>query len=122
MSPSQGTAGPCAVRDPEHAPTHLAREPGGPAVACHTRGRPHREVQGHTPMMDDRRKSDTAVVPEKSRNAVDGPTVDAMEGRAVAKGNPPERNVLRTQSRASTPSALERVRQVAQRDRKQRFT
>ena len=70
-------------------------------------------------MMDDRRKSDTAVVPEKSRNA---PTADAMEGRAVVKGNPPERNVLRTQRQASTPSALERVRQVAQRDRKQRFT
>ena len=70
-------------------------------------------------MMDDRRKSDTAVVPEKLRNAS---TADAMEGRAVAKGNPPERNVLRTQSRAGTPSALERVRQVAQRDRKQRFT
>jgi hypothetical protein len=34
-------------------------------------------------MMDDRRKSDTAVVPEKSRNAS---TADAMEGRAVAKG------------------------------------
>ena len=40
----------------------------------------------------------------------------------MAKGNPPERNVLRTQRRASTPSALERVRQAAQRDRKQRFT
>ena len=73
-------------------------------------------------MMDDRRKSDTAVVPEKSRNAVDASTGDATEGRAVAKGNPPERNVLRTQSRAGTPSALERVRQAAQRDRKQRFT
>ena len=73
-------------------------------------------------MMDDRRKSDTAVVPEKSWNAADASTTDAMEGRAVAKGNSPERNVLRTQSRASTPSALERVRQAAQRDRKQRFT
>jgi hypothetical protein len=36
-------------------------------------------------MMDDRRKSDTAVVPEKSRNAVDASTGDATEGRAVAK-------------------------------------
>ena len=72
-------------------------------------------------MMDDRRKSDTAVVPEKSRNA-DASRADVTEGRAVAKGNPPERNVRRTQSRTSTPSALERVRQAAQRDRKQRFT
>jgi group II intron reverse transcriptase/maturase len=73
-------------------------------------------------MMDDRRKSDTAVVPEKSGNAADVSTADAMEGRAVAKGNPPERNVLRTQGRDGAPSALERVRQAAQRDRKQRFT
>jgi RNA-directed DNA polymerase len=73
-------------------------------------------------MTDDRRKSDTAVVPEKLGNAADGSTADTTEGRVVAKGNPPERNVLRTQSRASTPSALERVRQAAQRDRKQRFT
>ena len=58
-------------------------------------------------MTDDRRKSDIAVVPEKSRNAVDASTGDATEGRAVAKGNSPERNVLRTQGRASTPSALE---------------
>ena len=66
-------------------------------------------------MMDDRRKSDTAVVPEKkSRNIVDASTGDATEGRAVAKGNPPERNVPRTQSRPSTPNALEGVRQVAQ--------
>ena len=72
-------------------------------------------------MMDDLRKSDTAVVPGKSGNA-DASRADATEGRAVAKGNSPERNVLRTQSRAGTPSALERVRQVAQRDRKQRFT
>jgi group II intron reverse transcriptase/maturase len=73
-------------------------------------------------MMDDRRKSDTAVVPEKSGNAADGSAADATEGRAVAKGNSPERSVLRTQSRVGTPSALERVRQAAQRDRKQRFT
>jgi group II intron reverse transcriptase/maturase len=33
-----------------------------------------------------------------------------------------ERNEGRTQSRAASPSALERVRQAAQRDRKQRFT
>ena len=70
-------------------------------------------------MMHDHRKSDTAVVPGKSRNA---PMADAMEERAVAKGNSPERNVPRTQGRAGTPSALERVRQAAQRDRKQRFT
>jgi len=40
----------------------------------------------------------------------------------LAKGNSPECNALRTQGRESTPSALERVRQAARKDRKQRFT
>jgi group II intron reverse transcriptase/maturase len=45
-----------------------------------------------------------------------------MEGRRRAEGNPPERDVLRTQSREGAPSALERIRQAARRDRKQKFT
>lgn len=45
-----------------------------------------------------------------------------MEGRGWTKGNPPERDALRTQSREGAPSALERIRQAARRDRKQRFT
>jgi group II intron reverse transcriptase/maturase len=45
-----------------------------------------------------------------------------MEGRERTKGNTPERNALRTQSRAGAPSALERVRELAKRDRTQRFT
>jgi group II intron reverse transcriptase/maturase len=45
-----------------------------------------------------------------------------VEGRGLAKGNSPERNAPRTQSRAGAPSALERVRQAALKDRRQRFT
>jgi RNA-directed DNA polymerase len=45
-----------------------------------------------------------------------------MEGRERAKGNSPECNALRTQGRESTSGGLERVRQVARKDRKQRFT
>jgi group II intron reverse transcriptase/maturase len=45
-----------------------------------------------------------------------------VEGRGPAKGNPHERNALRTQSRAGAQSALERVRQAAEKDRRQRFT
>ena len=40
----------------------------------------------------------------------------------MAKGNSPERNAFRTQGRENAPSALERVRQAATRDKKQRFT
>lgn len=45
-----------------------------------------------------------------------------MEGRGRAKGNLREQNTPRTQGRAGVPSALERVREAAQKDRQQRFT
>ena len=61
-----------AVRDPEHARTHLAREPGEPVVARRGwRGGPHREVQGRTPMMHGPRAvgqpRSTDEVPEQGR-------------------------------------------------------
>ena len=84
--------------------------------------RPHREVQGRTPVMNGRGKSDGPIVPGKLPNKAGQPAAEAVEGRGPAKGNPPERNALRTQSRAGAPSALERVRQAAGKDRRQRFT
>ena len=45
-----------------------------------------------------------------------------MEGRELAKENTEQTNTHRTQSRGSVPSGLERVRQVARRDRKAKFT
>jgi hypothetical protein len=72
--------------------------------------------------MDDRGKSDRPVVPGKPPNKAEGTAAEAVEGRGLAKGNLPESNALRTQGRASAPSALERVRQAARRDGKQRFT
>src|SRR5438093_4972110 len=119
----RGTDGPRAVRDPGHAPKHREREPGDPALVCGRGGRrPHREVQGHTPMMDERGKSDRPVVPGKPPNKAGEPAAEAGEGRGLAKGNSPERNALRTPRRVGAPSALERVRQAARQDRKQRFT
>jgi group II intron reverse transcriptase/maturase len=67
-------------------------------------------------------KSDRPVVPEKSPNKADGQAAEAMEGRGRTKGNLLEGNTLRTQSRDGVHSVLERVRQVAKEDRKQRFT
>jgi hypothetical protein len=66
-------------------------------------------------MMKGRGKSDRSAVPGKPPNARE-PAAEAVEGRGRAKGNSPERNALRTQSRRGTPSALERVRQGARRD------
>ena len=60
---------------------------------------------------------------EEAPNNVAEPTAEVMEGRGVAKGNSFQHTVSRTQGRTyDTPSALERVRLAAQRDRRQRFT
>jgi hypothetical protein len=73
-------------------------------------------------MTNGRGKSDSSRVLAKSPNKAEGLAAEAMEGRGLAKGNSPERNALRTQGRGSAPSALERVRQAARKDKKQRFT
>ena len=73
---------------------------------------------------DERRgKSDSPVVPAKSPNKA-GATGGGGDGGkgGLAKGNPPQQNAPRTQSRDGAPSALERVRQAATRDKKLRFT
>jgi hypothetical protein len=59
----------CAVEDPEHVRTHLAREPGEPWVARRGgHGGPRREVYGRTPTMNGPGQSDRPVVPTKSLN------------------------------------------------------
>ncbi len=73
-------------------------------------------------MMDERGKSDSSVVPGKPPNKAEEPAAEAGEGRGLAKGNADEHTTLRTPSREGVSSGLERVRQAAERDRKQRFT
>jgi group II intron reverse transcriptase/maturase len=73
-------------------------------------------------MTHERGKSDSAVVPAKRSNKATQVAAETVEGRALAKGNPRERNALRTQRRDSAPSALERARQAAKADSKQQFT
>jgi hypothetical protein len=72
--------------------------------------------------MHGRGKSDSPIVPGKPPNKAGAPAAEAVEGRGLAKGNPREQNASRTLSRTDAPSALERVREAASRDRKQRFT
>jgi len=69
-----------------------------------------------------RGKSDSPIVPGKPPNKAEAPAAEAVKGRGLAKGNLREQNTSRTQSRQGVPSALERVREAAKRDRKQRFT
>jgi RNA-directed DNA polymerase len=73
-------------------------------------------------MTNGRGKSDSSIGPAKSPNKAEGPAAEAMEERELAEGNSPERNAFRTQGREDAPSALERVRQAARKDRKRRFT
>ena len=112
-------------------------------------------------MMNGHGKSDRPVVPAKSPNNGNAPPRDTrqvatipaegVEGRGLAKGNPPQQNRSRTPCRAKEtdmanpkrarsgklrkpprecaylrsgglPSALERIRQAARRDGKMRFT
>src|SRR3979411_1404317 len=67
-------------------------------------------------------KSDRPTVPGKSPNNAGQPATEGMEGRGLAKGNLPQQNASRTPSREDAPSALERVRQAASKDKEIRFT
>jgi RNA-directed DNA polymerase len=73
-------------------------------------------------MMSGHGKSDNSTVPRKSWNKVHQRTTERMEGRELAEGKTLEQTTFRTQSRGGVPSALERIREAAQKDRKQRFT
>ena len=73
-------------------------------------------------MMHDHGQSDSPAVPAKFPNDAGRPATEGMEGRGLAKGNPSQQNAPRTQGRSGAPSALERVREVAERDKEVRFT
>ena len=73
-------------------------------------------------MMNEPGKSDRSIVPERSPNKTSTPVAEGKEGRDLAKGNRRQQNTQRTQSRGSVPSALERVRAVARKDKGTRFT
>ena len=73
-------------------------------------------------MMYDHGQSDSPVVPAKFPNKAGRPAAEGMEGRGLAKGNPRQHTAPRAQDRVGALSALERVRQVAERDKQVRFT
>ena len=73
-------------------------------------------------MTNGRGKSHSPKVPKKPPNKAEEPAAEAVEGRGLAKKNPNQQNVRRTQGRESTPNALDRIRQAACKDKRQRFT
>jgi RNA-directed DNA polymerase len=72
--------------------------------------------------MDEPGKSDSRVVPAKVPNKAWRRAAEGLEGRRLAKRNPPQATTRRTQSRARVRAALERVRQAARRKEGRRFT
>jgi RNA-directed DNA polymerase len=72
--------------------------------------------------MNDPGQSDRPVVPAKSPNNAGVSAAEGMEERGLAKGNPSQQNAPRTLGRDGARSALERVREAAERDKQVRFT
>lgn len=74
--------------------------------------------------MNESGQSDRFVVPEKQPNkgGAEAPLAEAVEGRNLTKGNSPQHDTRRTQSRDSVQIALEAIPGAAKRDRKTRFT
>ena len=113
---------PHAVKDPEHVQKQPAREPGGPVFSHEGMKGTRQEVQGRKVTMNEHGKSDRPEVPTKFPNNAETMVAEETDGRGLAKGNPRQQNADRTQCRDTASSALERVRQAAQRDRTMRFT
>lgn len=72
--------------------------------------------------MNERGKSDSPVVPKKLSNKTPDRDAERVEGRGLAKGNLQEEGAFRTLGRADAKTGLERVREAAEGDRRQRFT
>jgi RNA-directed DNA polymerase len=72
--------------------------------------------------MNERKESDGRVVPQKPSNNPGGPGAEAVEGRRPAKGNAASETRPGRGAGQGVSSDLERVRQVARRDKQVRFT
>ena len=74
---------------------------------------------GRRPCFRPRLRPDTREAAEQRR---DDPSAEVVEGRRPTEGNTVQEAASRTQSRLDVSIALERVREVARRDRRARFT
>lgn len=72
--------------------------------------------------MHDRGKSDRPVLPAKPPNKPGRPGAEAVEGRGLAEGNAASETRPGLRAGLSVSSDLDRVRQVARKDKDARFT
>ena len=73
-------------------------------------------------LMHGQGESYNGVVPTKQPNKGGEPPAEVAEGRPLTKENTLQSNSLRTLSRESGPSGLERVRETARKNGKLKFT
>jgi RNA-directed DNA polymerase len=67
-------------------------------------------------------KSDNLVVPTKPPNNTGGPVAEVVEGRGLAEGNTDDPTRAGRRAGQSVSSGLDRVREVARKDKEARFT
>ena len=72
--------------------------------------------------MHERGKSDNPVVPAKPPNNAGRPVAEAVEKRGLAKGNTDDPSRPGRSAGLDVSSGLDRVREVARRDKDARFT
>jgi RNA-directed DNA polymerase len=72
--------------------------------------------------MNDPGKSDMPVVPAKRPNNAGVPAAEAVEGRGMTKGNTDSKTRPGHRAGPGASNALDRVREVARRDKEARFT
>jgi RNA-directed DNA polymerase len=72
--------------------------------------------------MDERGKSDSPVVPAKPPNNAASAVAEVVEGRGLAEGNTDRPTRPERSAGQGVPSGLDRVREVARKDKDARFT
>jgi group II intron reverse transcriptase/maturase len=102
-----------------HGKSH---SPDVPAKPPNKEGPKRSGSQGEPRTGTNRETGETAKGEPKATSEGRKPAAEGVEGRGLAEGNPPQQNMPRTQDRAGMPSALERIGEVARRDKKVRFT
>jgi len=73
-------------------------------------------------MMNGSEESDSAIVARKPTNKAEQSAAELVERRAGAEGNAGRQSTRRAQNRVSVTQALNRVREVARKRKKERFT
>jgi RNA-directed DNA polymerase len=85
-------------------------------------GGPLREGRVRTPEMNGHGKSDSLVVPAKPPNKAGVPVAEVVEERGLAEGNTDRPTRPGRRAGSGVPNGLDRVREVARKDKEARFT